>query len=68
MPTTEQQIESLVMRLGEQASPPHLAKNGVPFEVAFSLPAYEHLAYIVALGTLDGRSFESNSLSWKDQA
>ena len=38
----------------------------MPFDVAFSLPPDERLAWIVILGTLDGRSFDWGSLSWKD--
>lgn len=39
----------------------------MPFDVAFSLPVDERLAFIVALGTLDGREFDWGSLLWKDQ-
>jgi hypothetical protein len=42
-------------------------KNGVPFDVAFSLSADERLAWIVALGTLEGRSFDWDSLRWEDK-
>lgn len=38
----------------------------MPFDVAFDLPEDERLAFIVALGTLDGREFDWESLSWKD--
>jgi hypothetical protein len=37
----------------------------VPFDVAFSLPADERLAYVVALGTLAGRVFDWQGLHWK---
>ena len=39
----------------------------MPFDVAFSLPVDERLAFIVALGTLDGRKFDWGSFLWKDQ-
>jgi hypothetical protein len=42
-----------------------LVKSGVPFDVAFSLPADERLAYVVALGTLEGREFDWRALRWK---
>ena len=38
----------------------------MPFDVAFSLPEDERLAFIVALGTLDGREFDWATLEWKD--
>jgi hypothetical protein len=39
----------------------------VPFDVAFSLPEDERLAFVVVLGTLEGRVFDWPSLSWKDR-
>lgn len=38
----------------------------MPFDVAFSLPEDERLAFVVALGTLDGLVFDGNDLSWKE--
>jgi hypothetical protein len=38
----------------------------VPFDVAFSLPEDERLAFVVALGTLEGLAFDWNDLSWKE--
>jgi hypothetical protein len=38
----------------------------VPFDVAFSLPAAERLAFIVAIGELDGRHFDWRGLAWKE--
>jgi len=38
----------------------------VPFDVAFSLPEDERLAFIVALGTLDGREFDWAVMRWKE--
>ncbi len=43
-----------------------LVRNGVPFDVAFSLADEERLAWIVALGTLDGREFDWQRMRWKD--
>ncbi len=40
----------------------------MPFDVAFSLPEDERLAFIVALGTLEGREFDWQTLRWKDHA
>jgi hypothetical protein len=37
----------------------YLVKNGVPFDVAFSLPVDERLAYVVVFGTLEGRTAHS---------
>ncbi|MCW3477652.1 hypothetical protein [Limobrevibacterium gyesilva] len=38
----------------------------MPFDVAFSLSAEERLAWVVALGTLDGRVFDFSRLCWKE--
>ena len=38
----------------------------MPFDVAFSLPEDERLAFIVALGTLDGREFDWAAMRWKE--
>ena len=43
----------------------YLCRNGVPFDVAFSLGAEERLAFVVALGTLEGRMFDWGSLAWR---
>ena len=43
----------------------YLVRNGVPFDVAFSLPADERMAFVVALGTLDGRVFDWQAMRWK---
>jgi len=40
----------------------------VPFNVAFDLPADERLAFIVVMGTLDGRQFDWENLSWLPDA
>ena len=40
----------------------------MPFDVAFSLPDDERLAFIVAIGTLGGQVFDWQTLSWKDPA
>jgi len=44
----------------------YLCRNGVPFDVAFSLGAEERLAFVVALGTLDGREFDFSQLRWRE--
>ena len=43
----------------------YLVRNGVPFDVAFSLPVDERNAFILALGTLEGREFDWHRLCWK---
>ena len=40
----------------------------MPFDVAFSLPEDERMAFVVALGTLEGRIFDWQALGWKDEA
>jgi hypothetical protein len=44
-----------------------LVRNGVPFDVAFSLPVEERLAFIVALGILDGLVFDWGALRWVNE-
>jgi hypothetical protein len=38
----------------------------VPFDVAFSLSAAERLAFVVALGRLDGGEFDFARMAWKE--
>lgn len=44
-----------------------LVKNGIPFDVAFSLPAHRRLAWVVIMGTLEGGEFDWRAGSWKAQ-
>jgi hypothetical protein len=37
----------------------------VPFDVAFSLPADERLAWVVAMGRFDGMDFDWGTRRWK---
>jgi hypothetical protein len=39
----------------------------VPFDVAFSLPADERLAWVVVFGTLDGGEYDWQALRWKER-
>jgi hypothetical protein len=39
----------------------------VPFDIAFSLPPDERMAFVVALGTLEGRLFDWQNLRWKSR-
>jgi hypothetical protein len=41
-----------------------LVRNGVPFDVAFALPEDDRLAWIVAIGWLDGLAFDWRSRTW----
>jgi len=36
----------------------------VPFDIAFSLPVDERIAFVVALGTLEGWEFDWRTLRW----
>jgi hypothetical protein len=40
----------------------------VPFDVAFSLSATERAAYVVALGTLEGHTFDWSAFEWEHPA
>ena len=42
----------------------YLIRNGVPFDVAFSLSATERAAYVIALGTLEGHTFDWSAFEW----
>lgn len=44
----------------------YLVKHGVPFDVAFSLPDDERLAFVVVLGTLNGGLFNWETLRWQE--
>jgi hypothetical protein len=39
----------------------------VPFDVAFSLAPEDRLAWVIALGQLDGGEFDFPSMTWKDR-
>ncbi len=39
----------------------------MPFDVAFSLSPEDRLAWVVALGQLDGGEFDFATLSWQDR-
>jgi hypothetical protein len=45
----------------------YLVRNGVPFDVAFCLPAEERMAFVIALGRLDGHAFDDAAMRWKDR-
>ena len=38
----------------------------MPFDVAFSLEPSERLAFVVALGTLEGRAFDFERMAWRE--
>jgi hypothetical protein len=39
----------------------------VPFDIAFSLQSDERHAFVIAIGTLDGRSFDWSTGQWTDR-
>ena len=41
-----------------------LVSNGIPFDVAFSLPAEERRAWVIVLGELSGMIFSHASGDW----
>ena len=43
----------------------YLVRNGVPFDVAFSLPPDERMAYVVTFGCLDGQYFDWCTHRWR---
>jgi hypothetical protein len=45
-----------------------LVKNGIPFDVAFSLDSDMRLAWVVIFGQLNGLKFDWNTRSWERPA
>lgn len=43
-----------------------LLKNGVPYDVAMSMPEWMVLAHVVTFGTLDGGKFDWQRMRWED--
>lgn len=44
-----------------------LVKNGIPFDVAFSLDSTERLAWVVIFGQLNGLSYNWETGDWDKQ-
>jgi len=42
----------------------YLVRNGVPFDVAFTLPPDERAAWVVVMGQFDGLQFDWRDHSW----
>jgi hypothetical protein len=42
-----------------------LVKNGIPFDVAFSLDDDERLAWVVVMGQLNGLTWNWDTMSWE---
>lgn len=42
-------------------------KNGVPYDVAFSLPPADVAAYAIIFGELEGQEFDFNRMAWKEK-
>lgn len=42
-----------------------LVKNGVPFDVSFSLEPYERLAYCVTFGEFEGNKWDWQAMAWQ---
>jgi hypothetical protein len=40
-------------------------KNGVPFDVAFSLSLIERRGFVVAFGEMQGARYDWDKLSWE---
>jgi hypothetical protein len=43
----------------------YLVRHGVPFDIAFSLPTVERMAYVIVIGTLEGYTFNWNAFAWE---
>jgi len=44
----------------------YLMRNGVSFDVAFSLDVVERTAWVVALGQMDGGTWDWEAMRWTD--
>ena len=42
-----------------------LVKQGVPYDVAFALPHSDALAYFVALGEIEGGTWDWVAMGWR---
>jgi hypothetical protein len=42
-------------------------KNGVPYDVAFSLPEADVAAYGIIFGEFEGNEFSWATMSWKER-
>jgi hypothetical protein len=42
----------------------YLVRNGVPFDVAFSLPPGERAAWVVVMGRFDGLDYNWQDKQW----
>ena len=38
----------------------------MPYDIAFSLPVDERMAFVIAIGTLEGHSFNWGKFAWED--
>jgi len=44
-----------------------LIRSGIPFDVAFSLGPAEKLAYCVAMGEIEGSTFNWETMAWMEK-
>ena len=58
------EIAQAIAENGDISDRLYLARNGVPFDVAFSLSEEERLAFVVILGTQDGNTFDWPAMRW----
>lgn len=53
-------------QIGELRDGLFLVRNGVPFDVAFSLEGEERRAWVIVLGELDGLVWDYGAGRWDD--
>ncbi len=61
---TDDRIRTLVEN-GELRSCLYLVKNGVPFDVAFTLEPHEVMAWSIIFGQMDGNEWDWVNSCWK---
>lgn len=44
----------------------YLIKNGIPFDVAFSLSPAKRIAFAIKFGQLDGNKFNFDTMRWEE--
>lgn len=54
------------MRNGDLRECLYLVKNGVPFDVAFSLDRIDRAAWAIHFAEMDGAEFDTNTMRLKD--
>ena len=58
-------VAETLSKSGELVDSPFLVRNGIPFDVAFSLDSDMRLAFCIILGELGGRGCNWDKMAWE---